>query len=203
MPIYAIFDKKGLPTAFYDNEIHGENIPNEAIEITTEQWLEFINNQGRRKWDFEKNQVVEFNPDNLIPIDELKRRLKLQIKFFRKSKENQGIEVISQSNKVYEFDTSLIGRSNTQGVISAYQLGLLDPETQTIHWKFLDNSFIDLTYDQLKELASFMMDYVEKLFQAERQHYEAIDVLNDRDEIKNYNKDQFWPSNQYNSALLP
>jgi hypothetical protein len=203
MPKYAIFDENGLPKAFYDKEIHGENIPKEAIKITDEQWLEFINNQGRRKWDFEKKQVVEFNLEDLISSEELKERLKQQIKSIRKQKENQGIEVVGQSGKVYKFDTSLVGRSNTQGVISAYQFGLLNPKTQTIHWKFLDGSFADLTYDQLKELASFMMDYVEKLFQAERQHYEVIDALNSRNEIKNYNKNQFWPANKYQSKLLP
>lgn len=44
---YAILDTNGLPTAFYSDDIHS-NIPQEAIEITNEQWLECINNQGQR-----------------------------------------------------------------------------------------------------------------------------------------------------------
>jgi len=59
---YAIFDENGFPKAFYSPDIHGDNIPKEAIEITDEQWLEFINNQGRRRWDFEKKEVVEYVP---------------------------------------------------------------------------------------------------------------------------------------------
>jgi len=59
---YAIFDEQGFPKAFYSPDIHGDNIPEEAIKITEEQWEEFINNQGRRKWDFEKQQVVEYVP---------------------------------------------------------------------------------------------------------------------------------------------
>jgi len=59
---YAIFDENGFPKAFYDKAIHGNNIPKEAVEITDEQWLEFINNQGRRRWDFEKKEVVEYVP---------------------------------------------------------------------------------------------------------------------------------------------
>ena len=59
---YAIFDEQGFPKAFYDKAIHGDKIPEEAIEITDEQWLEFINNQGRRRWDFEKKEVVEYVP---------------------------------------------------------------------------------------------------------------------------------------------
>jgi len=59
---YAVFDENGFPKAFYDKAIHGDNIPAEAIEITEEQWQEFINNQGRRKWDFENKRVVEYTP---------------------------------------------------------------------------------------------------------------------------------------------
>jgi len=59
---YVIFDENGFPKAFYSPDIHGDNIPEEAIEITEEQWLEFINNQGRRRWDFEKKEVVEYVP---------------------------------------------------------------------------------------------------------------------------------------------
>jgi hypothetical protein len=46
---YTTLDNNGLPTAFYSDDIH-ENIPSEAIEITDEQWLECINNQGARQF---------------------------------------------------------------------------------------------------------------------------------------------------------
>jgi len=46
---YAVFDENGFPKTFYDKAIHGDNIPAKVIEITDEQWLEFINNQGKRK----------------------------------------------------------------------------------------------------------------------------------------------------------
>jgi len=59
---YAVFDEHGFPQAFYSPDIHGDKIPAEAIEITDEQWLEFINNQGKRRWDFEKKEVVEYVP---------------------------------------------------------------------------------------------------------------------------------------------
>lgn len=35
-------------------------IPNDAVEITEEQWHEFINNAGYRKWDGAK--VIEYSP---------------------------------------------------------------------------------------------------------------------------------------------
>jgi len=55
---YAIFDEKGLPKGFYSPDIHS-NIPENAVEITDEQWREFINNQGKRAWDFKTKQVID------------------------------------------------------------------------------------------------------------------------------------------------
>ena len=72
---YAVFDQNGFPKAFYDDEIH-ENIPLEAIPISEQDWLEFINNQGRRIWDFQTSTVKVYTPPPPT-LDELKTR-KLQ-----------------------------------------------------------------------------------------------------------------------------
>lgn len=200
---YAVFDKNGLPRAFYDDDIHSD-IPNDAIEITEEQWKEFINNQGFRKWDFKSKQVVSFDPDDLLTIDELKERLKRQIHIIRKEKENKGIVVIGSGGKnKYLFDTSLTGRSNTQGVISAFDMGFLDPQNDKVHWKFMDGVFMDIDYNQLKELAGFALKYVEALFIAEGNHYRNIDSLSSIDDAKKYDVNANWPSNEYKSSLLP
>lgn len=67
---YAAFDNDGLPTAFYSNEFHGENIPSDVVLITEDQWLELINNAGFRKWGGSKvvayeSPVVSLTPDEL------------------------------------------------------------------------------------------------------------------------------------------
>lgn len=54
---YAILDENGMPIGFYDDTIHSE-IPNGAIEITYDQWIECINNSGKRK--FENGSLVEY-----------------------------------------------------------------------------------------------------------------------------------------------
>jgi len=54
---YAILSTNGLPTAFYSDDIHSD-IPKEAIEITEDQWLECINNQGARY--FVDGALVEY-----------------------------------------------------------------------------------------------------------------------------------------------
>jgi len=60
---YAIFDDLGFPKVFYDSDIHGDKIPEGAIEITEEQWLEFINNQGQRYWKDGKIEI--FDPERM------------------------------------------------------------------------------------------------------------------------------------------
>lgn len=49
MNYHAIFDENGLPTGFWAEGQDG--IPEGAVTITEEQWLEFINNVGERFWD--------------------------------------------------------------------------------------------------------------------------------------------------------
>ena len=66
--IRAMFDEKGLPTAFYESGMHGDRIPAEAIEITEAQWLELINNAGRRRFDFANLAVVDYVPPP-APLD--------------------------------------------------------------------------------------------------------------------------------------
>jgi hypothetical protein len=53
---YAIIDNEGKASAFYDSDIHPV-IPQGAIEVTKEQWQEYLQNQGRRK--FVNGQLVE------------------------------------------------------------------------------------------------------------------------------------------------
>ncbi|MNE05795.1 hypothetical protein D3C80_983690 [compost metagenome] len=69
---YGVFED-GFPKGFYSDELHGDNIPAEAIEITDEQWLELINNQGMRR--FVNGVVVEYShPIEPVPPAPITRR---------------------------------------------------------------------------------------------------------------------------------
>lgn len=57
---HAVFSPDGFPAGFYDTELHGENIPADAVEITDAQWEEFITHMGLRKWV--DGNVVEYAP---------------------------------------------------------------------------------------------------------------------------------------------
>ena len=65
---FAVFDTQGFPKAFYDDEVH-KNIPPEAIPISEQDWLEFINNQGKRKWNFSTNKIEVYTPPSPTKIE--------------------------------------------------------------------------------------------------------------------------------------
>ena len=55
----AVFDNYGFPSAFYETDIN-DVIPTEAVEITEDQWVELISNNGQRQ--YVDGQIVEYTP---------------------------------------------------------------------------------------------------------------------------------------------
>lgn len=50
MRYFAQIKDDGFAEAFYSDAVHGENIPESAIEISEDDWLELASNAGSRKW---------------------------------------------------------------------------------------------------------------------------------------------------------
>ena len=139
-------------------------------------------------------------------VNELRSQLTEQIVALRHQKESEGIFITTSDGQTLPLDTSAIGRANIQGTLMSYQLGLLSQD-QTVRWKFVNGLqkepiYQGITMEQLQEMAGFVVDYVEKLFQAEAQHQEAIQQLQTIQEIETYDLNQFWPDNCYQSEKL-
>lgn len=118
MAKYAVFDAQGFPKSFYTPEVH-TNIPKKAIKITDEQWLEFINNQGQRKWDFDKNDVVVYEPPPPTP-EELKAQIQKQLLNLEKQRVN---DVCSQYGYIDLADVSIYanqGDSEAKAILGWY-----------------------------------------------------------------------------------
>ena len=97
---YTTLNENGLPTAFYSDELHLD-IPKEAIEITEDQWLECINNNGARQ--FINGELIEYVyiPTNLEIIAQkvLEAKRYLSLTDFKmlpdyEPKEGEDMEVI-------------------------------------------------------------------------------------------------------------
>jgi len=136
---YTTLDNNGIPMAFYSDDIH-TNIPKEAIEITDEQWLECINNQGQRK--FVDGILTEYvyapTKEELLAIAEVEAKAtKLQAL--------NSITVTTTSGKVFD-GRDIDQQRMVSAIISADVVGL----TET-YWKLADNSVELITLDELKE----------------------------------------------------
>ncbi len=62
----ATIDADGFVTGFYDTELHGDNIPEEAVELSEDQYEDLVQNQGFRR--FEKGKIVEYAPPVSEPV---------------------------------------------------------------------------------------------------------------------------------------
>lgn len=113
MTKFAIFET-GFPLAFYSEDVHGTKlrsvysepdettgerpvligeepnpdcmIPPEAVEITDEQWAEFLANPGRRKW--EGGVVVPYEPP-APPVTQADYSAAIQAHLDAKARERQ------------------------------------------------------------------------------------------------------------------
>ncbi len=47
---YAIFNQGGFPSGFYTEDVHGDLIPQEAVEISDEDWQAFLGAPGKWVW---------------------------------------------------------------------------------------------------------------------------------------------------------
>ena len=70
----ARFDSEGRPVAFFDPELEYPNDDlSDTVPISDEDWEEFINNPGVRRWDGEK--VVPCDPpQSVVTWDEVRTR---------------------------------------------------------------------------------------------------------------------------------
>lgn len=142
---YAIFDEQGFPKAFYDDQIHTD-IPKEAIQITEQQWLEFVNNQGKRKWDFDEKVVVVYEPPP-PSLNELKAQKQKELLRLEKQRLNDILDQYSYNGLA---DVELYASQNdpeAQVLLSWYQA------YDDAIWNWLDNELQAITdIEQLLQL---------------------------------------------------
>ena len=187
---YAIFDKNGFPKAFYSPDVHGERfiqdengnlilnleckIPEEAIEITDEQWQEFINNQGKRKWDFENKQVIEHIPS--VSLDQLKSQKKQLIKqSFLKTLENGYLTSFG-----FRVDAKLEDLNNFDILLKYAEMANLD----TITIRDYNNIVRTLSIDDFRQLCIELGNFLQNQFQKKWSLQAQIDQASNENELE-------------------
>ena len=133
--IFATFADDGFPTGFYSTIVVGDDYPDEAIEITQEQWLEFVNNSGRRKWV--DGEVVEYNPPiEPTPPSPITRR-QLRLTLVRNGISIAGVDaaiaampdgLAKEEAQIEWADASTFNRDHPTLLLIASALGLTDEQ---------------------------------------------------------------------------
>lgn len=65
MIIRATFNSEGFPTGFYPENVWPTNYPSDTVEITEDQYRNFTENQGLRK--YVNGRVVQYSPPSPSP----------------------------------------------------------------------------------------------------------------------------------------
>lgn len=80
---YATFASNGEPIGFFHDAVHGPRtidgepnpaclIPDDAIQVTELQWRAFLDNPGRRRWNFGTGRVNKYDPPGPTPEEQRK-----------------------------------------------------------------------------------------------------------------------------------
>ncbi len=149
---YAIFDEQGFPKAFYDDQIHTD-IPKEAIQITEQQWLEFVNNQGKRKWDFDEKVVVVYEPPP-PSLNELKAQKQKELLRLEKQRLNDILDQYSYNGLADVQFYANLNDAEAQALLSWYQT------YDNLIWSYIDNDLSAFT--DIQELLAVDMKNIEQ-----------------------------------------
>jgi len=68
MKINALFDKDGFPVSFFPDVIEYKNIPDNAVSISEDQWREFIEHAGQRKWENGEVVMTSRKPEHVLTL---------------------------------------------------------------------------------------------------------------------------------------
>jgi len=160
MKKYATFDAEGLPTAFYSEDIHGTTIPANAIEITENQWQEFIDNQSSRKWL--NGQIVEHAPPQMpvdLPAYAAAKRWEREV-----------------SGTIWNGWPVLSDRESQSKIIAEAVAIEKGERVDGDPWKFADGEFRPLTNEQMDDLAAAVRLHVRNSYGIEAQVLAAIEA---------------------------
>ncbi|GEM_PF-3495894 len=144
MKIFAVFDKKGFPKAFFSPDIHKE-IPAEAIEIEEAVWKQLITNP---KLVYIDGELIDTT--NKVWEEGKGWREKTDDDVLKEEKETQ-IRKLNQKTK--DYITKILRKldwGNTyEEALSELQNSALDTETRILY--FLKPKLDDITLTQIRE----------------------------------------------------
>jgi hypothetical protein len=163
VPVYGEDDEGNLVIIRYDEgEKVGEErnplIPDGVVEITRDQWVEFLSNQGRRRWN---GVVVEPYEPPTPPVD---------LAAYAAEKRWQ-MEVSGTTWNGWPIHTDRESQGKYLSELQAVSLGIRQDGE---FWKFADNQFRPLTNAEMEQMAVAARAHVKGSFAREALALQAI-----------------------------
>ncbi|WP_324009742.1 DUF4376 domain-containing protein [Aeromonas dhakensis] len=168
---------------FYDRSIHGENIPADAVEITTNDHTALLAAQssGQQITANENGYPVAIDPTKLVRT---KTSLLAEVAAKRWQVETGGIIIAG-----HPIATDRESQAQLTSAYTSLKGGMIADTP----WKAADGSFTLVTLTDLEPIAQAVGAHVRACFAAEQEHNESIKALQTQDELDTYNINTGWP----------
>ena len=151
---YATVDTNGNPTAFYDSEIHKNNIPEDAVEISDIDWQSHINGQ-RKVYDSETEAWIDYVPSETEVLNQAKEAKLAEIKSAYETEISADIQYMG---------TTFQADKKSQDIITKVLAASGGTLPTGFYWLDSSNNKITMTYDDLQGLANAILLRNQQLF---------------------------------------
>lgn len=96
------------------------------------------------------------------------------------------------------YDCDLIARSNVSSTCTGILMGhVLSPD---FLWRTYDNQGVPFDNAKMKQFGLTMLEYIDKVYVASWQIKAMVEAMTDVQEIKSFEYDHLWPSNDADSS---
>lgn len=170
---------------FYDAVIHGDNIPYDAVEITSAIYASLLADQSSGK------QIIPDENGYPIAIDQPKPVI------------TQSFLLDEVASKRWQVETGGVSIGGipiatdreSQSQLSSSYNSLKNTLISDTLWKAADGNFILVTLADIEPIAQTVASHVRACFAAEHAHFQAISVLDTQAELDTYDINTGWPVN--------
>lgn len=177
---FATFDIEGNPTGFYNKDVHGENIPQDAISITEEQWSIF--NNFPCQYIMSKQGIVEKPILEMSLEDTIKNKIS-RLSSIRYEKEIGGLDI---DGLFFATDRESVSILNS--ALTSIQNGF----ATEIEWKTSTGSFVKLTKEMLYDISKKIFEHIQNCFKVESMHIDNINLLTTKKDVESYDIESGW-----------
>ena len=174
MQIYFSASSKG----FFNSDIHGKNIPEDAVPITEDEHAQLIAEQGNGATigadESSRPVIIKKTSEELL--SSARAAKKAQINIWREEALRDGF---GHNGEIYQADP--VSYTNLIGVTAAISSGLTLPSN--FLWRTADDNNVSMDNEALIALGAAMLSYVNGCYQKSWALKAAVDECEDIEQL--------------------